>query len=107
MNLSKYGAENAGRWNSVKDELVLYAAEGTLADEDGTGTWLPAALVAENDEVNVAGRWHAVTKVEHVGPVVLRFDGCRELRADFHTQLYVRDEVARIAAEFKQIGGAA
>lgn len=66
-------------------------------EPDGTGTWLVAALVELRDEVNAAGRWHAVTGTDVTAPhrdqpgrVVLRFDG-RSEPMGYLALVYARD----------------
>lgn len=78
------------------------------SDDDGTGMWLPAGLVEVGDEVNVAGRWYAVTATDKIVPDyeqpgwAVLFFGAWSQRTGYTSRLYVRDEAARIKT---QIGG--
>lgn len=48
--------------------VAARAATALDPEPDGTGAWLVAGLVELYDEVNAAGRWHAVTGTNVTAP---------------------------------------
>jgi hypothetical protein len=85
-----------------------------LGDEDGTGMWLPAGLVAIGEQVQVADRWHTVSHVEAYpgdgltpGTTILYFDdllfGAWLESLGYASPVYVRDAAAIISAEIEAV----
>lgn len=76
--------------------------------EDGTGVWLPAAVISKHDEINVGGEWLPVAdaritvpEYDRPGSAILDVPGST-LRLDYTAYVYARDAAAVIGGE---IGG--
>lgn len=127
MIFSEYARHAAGRWvdrsyrppveapaePAAASPKVGPVAARVVQDadsrEDGTGAWLPAAVISKRDEINISGEWLPVTDVlitapnyDRPGSAVLDVPG-RSLRLDYTALIYARD-----AAEIlgREIGGA-